>query len=455
LVPPGSIAGFSCQHCPVRNTTVGVCAVLVAALLSACSGSSATHADQLSASSPTASASAGPVPIATDISAPPDTAIATDSGTNAGLRLEALLGQHSILAADMMRARVRSDADLAQSANAALGQNTAALGDLLQPVIGTPVRKQFEEMWGEHIQALFNYSRGLATHDAAVRKDAREELIEYEGDLAGFFAAQSHGRLSRATALAAVQMHIAHLLAGADAYAAKDYVSAAKYYRLSYSHTFDLGATLAHALLPVKVAKALDSPSLQLRSALTKLLGEHVALVIAAMRSAEGDQNDFKAMGDAVNGNTVDLTAAIDSLFGATAAKGFQSHWADHVDQLMAYTSAAVQGDAAGQEKARVTLRSFEQSFASFLNTATQNRLGQAALAQTFVMHDRMLLAEIDAYAAKSYQQAQDLSYQTYTEMFTVSGQLANAIGATLAGKLPRGGSQTGGGGLAGVVAGR
>jgi hypothetical protein len=380
---------------------------------------------------------------------------ALDAGTNAGLRLEALLGQHSILAADMMRARVRSDADLAQSANAALGQNTAAMGDLLEPVIGKAVRGQFEHMWGEHIQALFNYSRGLAIHDADVRNDAREELVEYEGDLAEFFVTQSQGRLTRAAALAAVQMHITHLLQGADAYAAKDYVSAARFYRLSYSHTFDLGATLAHALLPAKVSKALDTPTLQLRSALTKLLGEHAALVIAAMRSAVGDPDDFRAMGAAVNANTVDLAGAIDTLFGAAAAQGFQSRWADHVDQLMVYTTATVSGDAAGQERARNTLRAFEQSFATFLNAATQNRLGQPALAQTFVLHDRMLMAEIDAYAAKSFPQAQDLSYQTYQEMFTVSGQLATAIGATLAGRLPKGGSQTGAGGMAKVLRGR
>ena len=65
-------------------------------------------------------------------------------------------------------------------------------------------------------------------------------------------------------------------------------------------------------------------------------------------------------------------------------------------------------------------------------------------------MHDRVLLAEIDAYAAKNFQSAQDLSQQTYAEMFTVAKQLSAAIGATLGPRLPRGGSQTGGGGSAG-----
>ena len=374
---------------------------------------------------------------------------APTSGAETALQLEALLGHHSILAADLMRARIRGDADLAQSANAALGQNTKAMGDLLQPVIGGKGREQFAEAWAEHITELFNYARGLATKDEAVRKDAHEELVEYEEDLATFFVAQSHGRLNQAAALAAVREHVDHLVEGADAYAAKDYQGAATMYRHAYAHSFQLGAALAHALLPAKVGAGLDSPALTLRSSLTQSLGEHVALVVAAMRSAVGDQDDFSAMGTALNANTLDLTSAIDTLFGATAAKGFQSRWADHVDQLMVYTSATVKDDAAGQQTARLKLREFDSSFAAFLNTATQNRVGEPALTQTFALHDRMLLAEIDAYAAKSFQPAQDLSQQAYAEMFTVSQQLSEAIGATLGDRLPRGGSQTGGGGLA------
>jgi hypothetical protein len=377
---------------------------------------------------------------------------APTSATESALRLEALLGEHSILVSDMMRARIRQDADLAQVANAAVGQNTQDMATLLAPVLGADATTQFGTLWSEHVQMLFNYSRGLATDDKAVQKSSRAELIEYETQLAEFFVAGSKGRLPRDAAAAAIKEHIDHLLAGADAYAAKQYVKSAQLYRESYGHTFDLGATLAHVLLPPAVGKQLDTPALQLRTSLTKVLGEHVALVVAAMRSAVGDRKDFAAMGDAVNGNTIDLTKAIDSLFGPGAAQGFQTRWADHVDALIAYTSATVDHDDKGQQKARLALRHFEASFGSFMNTATENRLGQKALVQAYVMHDRMLLAEIDAYAAKNFEQAHELSDQTYDDMFTVAGQLSDAIGATLAGSLPRGGSQTGGGGTAGMA---
>ena len=371
------------------------------------------------------------------------------AGTDVALQLEALLGLHSILAADMMRARIRADDDLAQSANAALGLNTTALADLLQPVIGAKGREQFTTAWTEHIQALFNYARGLATNDSDVRAQSLDELVTYEEELARFFVAQSNGRLKQADALAAVRTHIDHLIKGVDAYAARDYQTSAKIYRLSYAHSFEIGAILGHALLPPKVGAALDTPALTLRATLTHLLGEHVALMMAAVRSSVGDKEDFAAMGAAVNANTLDLTAAFDSLFGATAAHRFQARWADHVDHLLAYTSARVRNDATGQKEARAGMLEFDNSFAAFLSKATQNRLPGTKMVGTFEDYDRRLLAEIDAYVANDHEQAQAVRQQIYGETFTVAQQLSGAIGATLGARLPRGGSQTGGGGMA------
>jgi hypothetical protein len=426
--------------------TAGIGALLVAGLLAACGGGGARPAP----ASPTvhaahaAAVTATPSPGACTTPAPPG------SPAEAALRLEALVGQHSILAADMMRARIRQDDDLVQAANAALGRNTQAMGTVLEPVIGADGVGQFEPLWSHHITVLFNYARGLATKDERVQQDARKELVDDEEQLARFFVAGSKGRLDHRTALTAVREHVDHLLAGADAYAKGDREESVRMYRESYAHSFGLGEALARALLPDSVGQQLDEPGMRLRAALTRQLGEHVALVVATMRATVADTADQPSLADAVNSNTQDLAGSIDALFGAAAAKGFQEHWADHIDELMAYTRAVAEKDAAAQERARRNLQGFEQTFATFLDDATEHRLGQPALAQAFVMHDRMLLAQIDAYGAKDYAQAHELGYQTYDEMFTVSGQLATAIGSTVAERLPTGGSATGGGGLAG-----
>ena len=430
------------------RTTTGIGTLLLACLLTACSSDSEPPPDAAPSASPSASPSAAP-----DDGFAPLQPPATPA--EAALRLEALVGQHSILAADMMRARIRADSDLAQSANAALGRNTKAMGGLLTPVLGQEGVAAFEEAWAEHIAELFEYARGLSTGDDALRDHAHEELVEYEADLAQFFVEASKGRLDSEAALEGVAEHVDHLVEGADAYAAGDRSTSADRYRESYAHSFALGEALARALLPAAVGHQLDAPDLRLRAELTELLGENVALVVGAMRSAVTDGADLPSLGTALDGNTQDLTAAMDALFGRAAAQQFQEHWADHIDELLAYTRATAEDDADGQAAARQSLASFEQAFAGFLDETTEHRLGREALQEAFTVHDRMLLAQLDAYAAKDYTQAHDIGYRTYDSSFTVSGRLATAIGSTVAKRLPTGGSQTGGGGTAGMVGSR
>src|SRR2546423_15035752 len=71
--------------------------------------------------------------LATELVSQPGTSAvaAPPSAADLSMRLQALLGQHSVLAADMMRGRLRGDPDFAQAANAALGRNTDAMGDVV------------------------------------------------------------------------------------------------------------------------------------------------------------------------------------------------------------------------------------------------------------------------------------------------------------------------------------
>jgi hypothetical protein len=365
------------------------------------------------------------------------------------LRLQALLGQHSVLAADFMNGRIRGDVDFAQAADAALGRNTDAMTQLVGELFGAATGKKFGELWAEHIVELFTYARGLADEDQAVRAEARKELIEYEEDLASFFAGASHGRLTTAAANSAMGMHVNHLLMQADAFAAGDYETAGRIYRESYEHTYDLGAVIAAALLAPKEAAALQTPVWRLRSQLGKLLAEHVVLVQDATRAAITNTPDFTAAGDIVNANTRDLAAAVDSLFGAPAAKQFQSMWAYHVEQLMAYSSATAAKDAARQNQARTNLHGFEQQMAAFLETATGKRLGSGALAAALLAHDGMLMRHADSFAAKDYGTAHQIAYETYNHMYELARQLSTAFGSTVASRLPVGGPQTGYGGMA------
>jgi hypothetical protein len=374
------------------------------------------------------------------------------SPADLAVQFEALLGQHSVLAADMMRSRIRGDDDFVQAANASLGQNTSDMTALVARLFGQSTAEEFKPMWSEHIVALFAYAGALAGHDDDARADARDELTEYEGDLGSFFAGRSHGRLSPGIAHSLVAMHIQHLTGQADSYAAGDYARSDELFRDGFEHTYDLGLALAGDLLPPADAAVLAQPVWRLRSQLGRLLGEHAVLIEDTTRAAVTRTPDFTASGRMLNGNTSDLAAAMDTLFGAAAARQFQQLWGAHVTALVAYSAAGAAHDAAKQQQARAQLSTFEQKMAVFLAGATSGRSTPPALQAALSDHDQMLLQHADAYASRNYSSAHDIAYQTYDHMFTLARTLADAFGASVAARLPKGAAQTGYGGMAGVV---
>lgn len=371
------------------------------------------------------------------------------------LQLQSLLGQHTVLASDMMRGRLRDEPDLAQAANAALGKNTDAMGKLIGSAFGSKAAQAFTPTWSGHVTALFNYARGLADDDAAVQAGAKVAVTRFENDLAGFFSTASQGRLPKNLAVGAVTTHITHLLDQADAWKAGDYAGSDKAYREGYAHGYQLGLALASALLPPADATVLGTPTWRLRSALTQLLGEHVQLVIGALRAGATDAPDFTAAAAAVNGNTTDLAGAVGVLFGKKAGAAFQQMWADHIDLLVRYAAAIAKGDDGARTQISSGLTGFEGRLAAFLNAATGDKLAAAALAKALQSHDTMLRQQVDAFVAKDYTTAHDVGYSTYQEMFGLSKQLAEAFGATVAKRLPVGPADTGRGGMASVVGGR
>src|SRR5829696_6879324 len=358
-------------------------AVVVAVVVAACT--SGTRSERATGPEPVAATSAAPPAAGTS-----PVEVPADPG-DAALLLQSLLGQHAVLAADMMRGRLRDDPDLAQAANAALGRNTDAIGQIVAALFGDPARQQFTTLWGGHVQALFNYSRGVADGDDSVRAAARVQVAKLERDLSAFFSAASQGRLPQQTAQGAVTMHIDHLLQQTDAYEAGQYAQANEIYREGFRHAFGLGQALAATLLPPAAAPALATPMWRLRSELNRLLGEHVVLVVSTMRAAATESPDFTAAAATVNANTQDLAAAIDTLFGPAAR----------------------------------VLDSFEARLADFLGAATKQKLAASSVAKAVRAHDRMLLDQVNAYVGKDYQRANDIGYSTYQEMYGLARQMA------------------------------
>ena len=425
--------------------------------MSACSApSSSGHDEHASA---IASAACGSRAAASHTADPEHENAAQPAGVAAvdlRAKLEQLLGQHAILTVRLTRARLRGDGDLAQTADAALSKNTEDMGELVGSAFGGEAAARFEKVWFDHVTYLFDYARGVADKDPEAQRAALAELNEYVDGISAFFAEATKGAAPADVVHHELQTHVNQLVNQTDAYALGNYDDAFRLERESYAHMFPLAKLLAAGIVAgaaMPVPEDFDSPAHQVQSRLGMALGEHAELAVDAMRSGFSGLPDFPAAGSALDANTRELTAVIESLFGPEAAAAFQSLWADHIDAFVSYTQALAAGDTALKDEANARLKQFNTAFSAFLSTSTQGRLAAPALADAFVMHEDFLLRQINAYAERDYSTAHQLSYDAYQHMFGLAALAAAAIGDTVAAQSPQGGMQTGLGGMAAAVA--
>jgi hypothetical protein len=430
-----------------KVAAVALAACVGVAVLPACSAGS-SDVDQ-NATQPTADATA----VHEHISRP----AAVQAVQPADLRseLEQLLGQHAILTVRLTRARLRTDGDLAQSADQALGKNTADLGELIGSVSGAEAAEQFEQLWFGHVTDLFNYARGVADEDDAVKAEASQRLDDYTTELSQLLETATNKAVAASDLEAELRMHVEHLLQQVDAYAEGDYDRAFALERAGYAHMFSIGKVLAAGILTgggEELPADFDDPASELQSQLGMLLGEHAELAVDAMRSGFSNSPDFPAAGAALDENTREITGMIESVFGADSASAFQNLWADHIDSFVVYTQALAMDDAALEDTATKELEEFNMSFATFLSTSTEGRLAAPTLVDGFVMHEDLLLDQINAYAERDYSTAHEVSFGAYKHMFELAAQAATAIGDTVAARSPKGGAQTGADGTSAIT---
>ncbi len=260
------------------------------------------------------------------------------------------------------------------------------------------------------------------------------------------------GKVTAAAVSSRLKAHIDDLIRFTDAYAAGDYAAAYRIERVDYERQFALGTLLAARIVGGRARNLpanFNSPLTRLQSALGELLGEHMQLVVDAMGAALRGGPEFRADAAQVNGNTTQLASAFGVLFGPQSGARFTSVWGTHVDALVSYSGAVAAKDRKGEAEAQAQLRAFEHHLSRFLSTSTDGRLTAPALATVLHMHDRDLVQQLNAYARGDYAAAYRIAYEGYLHMFAVAKALSDAIGPTIAARLPKGGAQTGGGGMA------
>ena len=437
------------------STTTRRCAplLLIGLLLTAgcSSGERAGSGDRLGAqSSPSGAHDSHATTAGAPQVLPAQQAAGTDQAVQLRSTLQQLLGAHVLLANDFARATVRGQDDQAAAAKGEMDRNQQALVDAVTSLGGAPAGQAFQAAWKNHVDILGQYATALQAQDTAAQAAARASYADAERRLADSFSTIVGGTVPRPALTAAAITHGNHLLDQADAFARGDFERAYTIQREAFGHMIGAADVLARGVATAKQLPTaeLDAPRRTLQTALSRLLSEHMGLMVQTTRAAHDDAPDFAAAGRALNANTTELGGAIATLYGQPASQQFLALWAQHIEGLILYATSP--DDEAAQERARAAQIDYAPKLARFLATAVSQRLPAIELAGALTLHDDQLLGQMDAYDEGDHVAAQRVYQEGYVHMFELSQELATAIGNTVAAKLPQGGAATGGGGLTG-----
>jgi hypothetical protein len=184
---------------------------------------------------------------------------------------------------------------------------------------------------------------------------------------------------------------------------------------------------MSMAAMPMTSSSKMSAEGL--RVALDNLFGEHAVLAMNATNAGVTGSKSFAATAKALDRNSVAISKAIASIYGAKAGNTFlngKHMWRDHIRNFVAYTVATAKHDKAGQNKAVANLKLYTVSFGNFLAGATG--LPKPAVRNDLLGHVLELKGQLDDFAAGKYGKAATDYHAAYEHMFMTADLVAGAI---------------------------
>ena len=171
----------------------------------------------------------------------------------------------------------------------------------------------------------------------------------------------------------------------------------------------------------------IDTKAANLRVLINSLERQHVNLASAAVRSSFDGKADFKAVADSLDFNSVALSNAVGSVYGADAGAKFLTIWRSHIGFFVDYTVAAKKGDKAGMDAAVANLGGYADAIADLLSGANPN-LPRAAVKSLVLEHVGLLKGAVDAYGAGDYAKSYAQQSAADAQIGTIADALSGAI---------------------------
>ncbi len=184
-----------------------------------------------------------------------------------------------------------------------------------------------------------------------------------------------------------------------------------------------------HSMAGMTTAAVGTPTAADLRVSLDNLFGEHAVLAMNATNAGVTGSKAFPAAAKTLDANSVALSKAIASVYGAKAGQVFLNGkfmWRDHIKFFVDYTVAKSKNNMAGQNKAVAHLKQYTVTFGDFLAGATG--LPKLAVRNDLLGHVLELKDQLDAYASGNYTTAAADYHAAYNHMFMTGDLVAGAI---------------------------
>lgn len=365
---------------------------------------------------------------AVSVSAAEPTPDLESPGSTLRITLGRLLAEHVFLAVEAMRTTA-SEGPGRAAATDALEENTVAVEAQMASVYGVPAGSTFGKLWRDHIGHLLEYAAATRSGDETAMSTALEGLADQRVALTSFLTS-ANPKIAPQALAEALHLHTDQL----GAFLEEDHAAAFATEREAYAHMFSVGDVLAAAFIDqfpdrYEHGGLAFSPSVSLWLTLGRLLGEHLILTAEAMRSGVGADTGSAAARAAVDANTADIAAAIESIYGADAGMAFRGLWDDHIRAYFAYIDAVRSGDQAVQQARRDELTLYSGTFGAFMANVNPY-LDAHAVDMMIGHHTQALKDQVDAYHAGDYVRAYSEVRQAHAHMFDVAKVLAAAFSA-------------------------
>jgi hypothetical protein len=186
-------------------------------------------------------------------------------------------------------------------------------------------------------------------------------------------------------------------------------------------------AAIAASLTLALPSQAQTSGS-DLRVALNNTLSQHVYLAAAATGAALGGRpGEFKDAAGGLDSNSVALSKAIGSVYGAEAETAFLSLWREHIGLFVDYATGVAKRDKKMQDVAVQRLVAYADDFAAFLASANPN-LPKDAVAGLVREHVTGLKAVVDEQGKRDFAMAYNRLRVAAAHMQMIADPLASAI---------------------------